>query len=42
MEERVALVSGTFKIWPMRRGGTEIYAFIPLNDPQAASGEAGL
>ncbi len=42
MEERVALVGGTFKIWPMRRGGTEIYAFIPLNDPQAASGEAGL
>lgn len=34
MEERVALVGGTFKIWPMRGGGTEIYAFIPLTDLQ--------
>lgn len=30
MEERVALVGGTLKIWPRRAGGTEIFAFIPL------------
>jgi signal transduction histidine kinase len=35
MEERVALVGGTFKIWPRRGGGTEIFAFIPLS-PNAA------
>ncbi len=31
MEERVALVGGTFKIWPRRGGGTEIFAFVPLS-----------
>jgi two-component system sensor histidine kinase UhpB len=30
MEERVALVGGSFKVWPRRGGGTEIFAFIPL------------
>jgi hypothetical protein len=30
MEERVALVGGTFKIWRRHGGGTEIFAFIPL------------
>jgi two-component system sensor histidine kinase UhpB len=39
MEERVALVGGIFRIWPRRlpgppgarRGGTEVFAFIPLS-----------
>ena len=31
MEERVALVGGTFAIWPMQPHGTEVFAFLPLN-----------
>lgn len=31
MEERVALIGGSFKIWPRRGGGTEIFAFVPLS-----------
>ncbi len=43
MEERVALVGGTFKIWPRRGGGTEIFAFVPLSPhvaPFSARGRA--
>jgi signal transduction histidine kinase len=39
MEERLALVSGTFKIWPRNGSGTEIFAFIPL--PPARVAHAG-
>ena len=37
MEERVALVGGTFKIWQRRGGGTEIFAFIPLKGAAPSS-----
>jgi len=30
MEERVGLVGGTFRIWTRPRGGSEIFAFVPL------------
>ena len=41
MEERVSLIGGVFTIWPMRPHGTEIYAFIPLDDaPAPATGTA--
>ncbi len=31
MEERVALLGGSFKVWPRKGGGTEIFAFLPLS-----------
>lgn len=33
MEERVALVGGTFHIWTRRGRGTEVFAYIPFAEP---------
>lgn len=37
MEERAALAGGTLRIWQRPGGGTEVFAFIPLNGTSLAS-----
>ncbi len=41
MEERVALLGGSFNVWPRQGGGTEIFAFLPLSTMTAPFGAAG-
>lgn len=38
MEERVALLGGSFNVWPRKGGGTEIFAFLPLSPLSAPFG----
>jgi signal transduction histidine kinase len=41
MQERVNLVGGSLKIWSDAHGGTEVFAYLPLDKRRSVASLAG-